>query len=550
MGKGEAGGGIAKIARYVLDHTIFVVRTKYFANQQTIWYDIEAIPWKRHEANTYKWGLSMTRFFKVYRIILWVAILALILPLIVAGFYNRPTADDLYFLKGIRNAAPHIHSILDVFQDAAKRAYDQWSTITGTFSIFFIYSLLWHAFKETLPYFSLLFIMFGLVYACFQAARCARCMCKDLPRAAADCLALLLGCMLVLMMPNAYEGFFWISGAVYTIAYAATFCAFCSIFRKCLLQQKKAAVSDAFYLPLMCVAFFLIGGGDYLNSTSALVLYGFLSIWVLASGKPKRYLLPFVFLLAGYILCIMAPGNSVRQNVIGAQTPVPLALVTSFLHAFRFVFSNLRWWVFLALCLPAVVEVAKHASCSFKQLIVVLFASFALLASCFFPNIFTRYTVEARHTNRFFMMLCPLLLLNATVFASYVLTALRRGNGFEGTAARLPLPAPQVATLLSIVFIVFMMLSTNLTFSPFRFNCSIPSVKAVSYFRDGQLQTYAQEYDDIVTLLKENPGQLVVAPCPHNALLGTPDLCGDPLSWKNADFAEYYGSTGSQVSCY
>lgn len=493
----------------------------------------------------------MTRFLKTYRIVLWIVLLALIVPLLLACIYNRPMADDLYYLKENKKAEPQLHSALDVIACAASRAHEMWTTISGTFGAFFLLSLIWYVFKETLPHFYLAATLVVLLGACFQVARCLRCARKDLPRAATDCLALLTGIMLVAMMPSAFEGFFWIAGTTYTLGFAIMVYLFGSLLYRCL-QNKKPSLMDGIYLFFMCLAFFLLGGGDHLSATSALVLYGFFALWVLVSGKPKRYLLPFAFLLAGYLLCVFAPGNAVRQEGLGEHVPLLTALAMSFIQAIRFVFWDSRYWAFLVLCLPAVIEVAARFSCSFKHVVITLLASLAVLASCFFPTTYAGYTASPRHINFCFLMLCPLLIANLTVFVSYGLHALPGLKAADGATGRLHLPAGQAAALMGVALVSLGILSMpGLELSPLRLHCVVPSVRAVSNLLDGQLRTYAEEYDDIVALLKASPNELVIAPCPYNDLLGTPDLIGDPLAWKNADFAAYYGGgENSMLSCY
>lgn len=487
----------------------------------------------------------MVRWLKGYKIILWVVLALVTIPLLLASMYCRPVADDLDALVFLDKNAASTRTVFDAIKLAINRAAESWNTITGTFGSSIIYALFWYFFGESLVHVAPIALLLVLILSCFLAARCLKTVKNDISSDAVACIALLLAIMSMLLMPSASDGFYWVTGASYVLSYSVAVCLFSSLFRRCWLE-KKASVWDGLYLLAMCVAFFMMGGGDHLNATFAVTLYGFFTLAMLLCRKPKRYLLPFLFLIAGYLLAVLAPGNTIRQGIVGSSTPIPTALVLSFFKALQFAFSDARYYVFLALFLPLAIEVSATLSVSPKQALCTALASFALLAATIFPMVMTNVIPVGRHNNRFFVELCMLLPLNLVTGVS----CLRQR--FTPNAAEAPSPrsASVKRTLaMCVVAVSFCVLCLpNIQTAPLRLNCNVPSVKAVSYLRDGQLRRYAGVFDEIAAELESNPNQrLIVSTVPWNYLLGSTGISEDSEYFANQVFAHYFGGPDSVI---
>lgn len=85
-------------------------------------------------------------------------------------------------------------------------------------------------------------------------------------------------------------------------------------------------------------------------------------------------------------------------------------------------------------------------------------------------------------------------------------------------------------------------LFSNATLNPFKMQSDIPSIKAVSNLRDGQLKAYAEEYDRIVAQAESMPGQdITILTAPSNPLFYSMQIRADAEYWQNVGFSRYFG---------
>lgn len=486
----------------------------------------------------------MTRFFKRYKVLLWIVLGAVVVPLFIAAFYNRPTADDISNLCDLKAIDQSAGYWAGAFQAAVNRMVTYWQTVNGPFITMFVYAILWAVFQNALPAIYPCFLLLLIIFTCFRLAHCLRVARPEVSRDAVCCLALLLAIMMLVLLPSSYDGLYWVTGSVYVFGLMASLCGFASVFCGCW-QAEKSSWRDGFHVGFLCLFFFCIGGGDHLNATSSVVLYALLALWILGGKKRKIYLLPFVFLLAGYLMAVLAPGNSARQEVIGrVSAPILSTGFLSLTKAIQFIFSDIRCFVFLALCLPVAMALAPLFPFSGRHVAAAALASVALLAASIFPLLYVNYSIAPRHTVKFFMTLCPLLFLNLIVITGAIA---RRATGGEKALDASYSPRSAAATLAVAAVTLAILCVPDLQLSPLRLNCPVPSVKAVSNLRDGQLERYAADYDAIVDKLRDG-GDVRIATCPSNSLLGSPDLSWLPDYWVNELFAQCYGDENTTIA--
>ncbi len=485
----------------------------------------------------------MSRFLKTYKLVLWIVLALVVLPLLVTALYNRPTSDDISFARSMQESLPSNPTVFDIVGNAANIAANGWRASTGTFSCIFLYSVLWALLPNVWQMIYPFVLTLALLAAAFEAVRCLRAVRPALSRDAGACLALLSVLLFLLLMPDPYQGFFWYSGSNYIFSAALGVCVFSRLFRRCRAGA-RATVSEWFVLAGYCLLFFLFGGGDHINGTMFIVLYGFFALYALKNRKPIRYLLPLIFLIGGYLLAVLAPGNGVRAATHGEASSLLSAFLLSFVKAFQFAFRDARYWVFLVLCVPA--AYAAGGSFSARHAALTGLASLSLMAACFFPLLWSGAYIAPRHTDRYFYLLCLLLPLNLTVWLGYLRQAHQGGQAPDA----LCLPAKQLWAWLAVATVALGLISVpNLTLSPLRLNCTVAPVNAAISLARGDTQRYAADYDALTAALRARPGEaLIIQSCPSSALLGSPQLTDNPSDWRNQDFAAYYGGEGSSVA--
>ncbi len=495
----------------------------------------------------------MTRFFRVYKFVLWAALLIIALPLLAGAVYNRPSGDDMAHLWEVRAMSDPQLATFDMPDRQIERAVSNpaallvqwWKLYSGTFSDVLLFYCVWSLFG---PGWSCILPMLAVVLyvvSSFQAVRCLRAFQPKMTKDVSTCLSLLLAIMFLLLMPDETNSLYWFAGATYSITAALVICAFSTLVRRCWCVRSASRARQWLDVGFFCLAFFLIGGGDSINSTMSVLLYGFFLLCVLWKHQPKKYLLPFVFLLAGYALATLAPGNFARLDLhMGRGLSLPLSLATSFVKALQFAFSDIRYWIYPVLCLPVLLEAAKHFAPTFKACVLISLGSVSLLAAGFFPLLLTvgDVYITDRHYCVLFFYLSELVFANLLAWLSYL------GRQRDGALSQqIGWRPKRIAAGLAATALLLGLLSVpHLTLSPFNLNSDLAFMRVTSHLRAGTLQEYAEQYDEIVAQIRAHPDETVAVRWPtQNDVFNCIRPSTDSL--ENLYFSQYYGGTFARM---
>lgn len=482
----------------------------------------------------------MKRFFVSIRtlsILATIAMIVLILPLILTAFYNRPILDDLVQPYPAAAAYRETGSIIQAVIAAVKETIRLWNARTGIFSSMFVSIFAPYIFNYTYGFIHPIFLTIFMIAAVYQAVKCLHLINHSIPTFYIWLITAVISIMLLTTMPSINEGYYWYSGAInYSFFFIISLLLFsCLIKSICTTTQtlKGKIVSICLY----CIAFFFIGGANWISPTYSIVIYGFLIIWCVLRNKPKIYLLPFLFLLLGYLLAISAPGNVARQAVVGDRVSVIQALLTSFSHAFTFCFQNWQYYLISLLLLPVFFHLKRFIPKLPKHLLLMPLCSICILAAAYFPLVYSAYPIFYRHKNIIFFVFSILLVINEAIFVFWI-------------AEFIPklLPKKDIcffpAVVAAVVAVTFGMLSyyrTSVRFSPFNVSCNYPPAVATIHLTQGYSRNYAGSYDHLVHKLQTTEDDiLIVDTFLYSPLLGMPDLQQDPANWVNEGFVQFY----------
>ena len=148
-------------------------------------------------------------------------------------------------------------------------------------------------------------------------------------------------------------------------------------------------------------------------TASSLVIGGALAVAICCKRRPKRLLIPLLCLLAGAVVAVIAPGNTVRQEAMNFDASLVDAFFFSFLDSFTYLFSDARPFLFTMLMVPIFLEVYRKTDLQYKHALWLPALSVCILAAVRFPLEYQSGYWAARHTNTCFMTLCVLLPVNA-----------------------------------------------------------------------------------------------------------------------------------------
>ena len=275
-------------------------------------------------------------FLRNYRKILTALLILLLIPLTVACFYDRPLGDELIQSLDAARAWRESGSLLQTFQKAFQMMARDYQTRSGIFFSMLLFAMPLSVFGGNwLVGVNALLTILLMLYGFWRVAGCLQSLCRGVSQEAVRCAGLLLGLMALLLLPDYHESIYWFGGAInYTVMSALAMLLFSAVFRAAL--DGKAPV---WRLCLWCVGFFCLGGTNWMTPASSIVLYGAIAVWVLITRRPKRLLLPYLFLLLGFATAALAPGNAARQETMNANVSFISAFLSSFQHSVLYFFS-------------------------------------------------------------------------------------------------------------------------------------------------------------------------------------------------------------------
>ena len=477
----------------------------------------------------------MERFLRAYRKVLMVALIFMALPIMVASFYARPLGDDLNMSLEAARAWRETGSVGQMLVAGLESAVYYYRTWSGLLAYMFVGALPLSVFDPKLIGLNVIMSLGLLLWGAWCVARCLKTVCKNFSKAAASCTWMLLGLMMLLLMPNYCESLFWYSGAAsYTWGSALQMAVFSALIAGCCRENVKTA-----RIVLWSIGAFLLGSMNWQVTASSLVIGGALAVAICCKRRPKRLLIPLLCLLAGAVVAVIAPGNTVRQEAMNFDASLVEAFFFSFLDSFTYLFSDARPFLFTMLMVPIFLEVYRKTDLQYKHALWLPALSVCILAAVRFPLEYQSGYWAARHTNTCFMALCLLLPVNAFWCMGWVLKRCNaRIERFRPGSRRGA--AIAMACALALIGVLSV---PDMAFSPLRLRCTLQPVKLVSHLLDGQIAQFAENYDQLVAYVQAHPGEHIITDTPilEDMMTPTAQIAVDPADWRNTSFCEYYG---------
>ncbi len=491
----------------------------------------------------------MENFLKKYRMVLLIALVLIVVPLIIAGFYNRPSADDLCQPLEARRALLSGGGLFAALQASFKSMIDLYRGWNGTY-----FNLLFACISPMIGSTKLAWIhpivFMGMIPLCLSVLLSTLRQILHFSKVASTCCVLLLSCLFLLLMPSISEGIFWYTGG---ISYAFMFC-YSVLLCAGLLSWvfiSKAPKKRNILLVFLCIGLFLLGGTNFSTSTITIVLLGYLTLYVLFFRKDRRaILLPFLCLLAGYGLAVLAPGNTNRFIAENFERyTLPVAFFYTFRDTLSFIFRDMRFYIFLLLFLPIAVAIVQQTNVEYRHPLLALLLSFLVVAAGFMPPVYAEHFVGPyRLLNIQFFITCFFYVFNLVYLTGFILRRLQQRGLQLSTDNGLGSQRSWIVYTVVVCLLFTGTLFSHATLEPFKMQSDIPSIKAASNLLDGQLKTYAEEYDQLVAIAESMPGQdITTSRVPSNPLFKSMDIKPEADYWENVSFSKYFGCSSIRL---
>ena len=465
-----------------------------------------------------------------------------ILPILVANAFNRPSADDFeyaasnYHLVKSGKANP-VSLVTNSINDSLKRM-EVWQ---GLYMSGFLLALEPGIFGgKYYGYGSLILLIFifSASFFCFVALleliTAKKPLKTGLRRKLAALYAGLFTALFVTAAPNLVEGLFWFNGAWNYTAFLAAMLVEVGLIAKLSTpkNQIKRFRRGLFVAGISVLAFLIAGGNHVISFLNIL----FLTVpIVLAFKKNWPLLLPLACAIFGFTIVMLAPGTALRAQALphaGLMETLAQGLIGPWKMFAKFFFNvSFIFWLVALFALAQYLFKNKNTQSLNQQSaphpILIAAISFALYAGMFcVPYMAMRSFGDGRVINMYWCYFY--LRAGGLLVYSY---------WYFRPRWQISLPE-KINPAMIVVFLAILMASFGLHESH--------NVQASLDLVSGAAYQYAKTYDareaKVEAYQKQNPHNevLVLEALPQNKTLFFDDIKRDLKHWQNESFYRYY----------
>lgn len=340
-----------------------------------------------------------------------------LIPILMASVYDYPQADDWTYSWRTHVAWEDTHSMLEVGKAVIETIKDSYMNWQGTFSSIALMSLqpaIWgERFYALTPFIMIGMLTAGTLIFIGELFRKV----KGTEWISVSMLVLLVTVQRMVCKPVA---FYWYNGAVhYIFMYSIGL-----MLAACLIKIVRR--NRPVIMICSCILAVILGGGNLVTALSGAI--GFVTTLVLLflSGKKKRVWTVLPAMICNFLafaVNIVAPGNWIRQDAVGAQENPVMSILRSFYYCIEF--PAMRWmdWTVLLLILfliPLAWKAADKVEFSFPMPLLVMAYSYCFVSAMFTPLDFAAHSVDiGRAQNIIFSTFVLALALNVVYLVGW-----------------------------------------------------------------------------------------------------------------------------------
>lgn len=473
---------------------------------------------------------------KAVALLVVAAVALMLVPMLVVARYNVPCADDYHYGASTYHTWQATHSLAAVLRAAGEKVAERYANWQGTYSAIFLMALqpavFGNGFYALVPFLTLGMLAAGTCFFCLSL------FAKLLGASRWQALVLALVWLDIdtQLLPSAVQGFYWYNGAIfYTFFFGVQLFYFGLLARYVAARHASRRRSAAFLTGLCALGLFLGGGNLVTAFGTLLVLVCVLCLLAIMKSRQWRaLLLPLAFLLAGFLVNVCAPGNSVRQQSMGDPLPAPLAVLRAVQEAVLQFDKNLTLPILLALVflLPVLWNAAANAHLSFRWPLLFFVFTFGLYAAQFCPTWYAlKQAGPARLLDIIFYSAFFWMAVNLFYFLGWLQRRLWAENG----------AVPQGRYTIGFVAVTAALLAVSCF--AMRDMLNFTSIQALNALRTGQAQQYHAEFEARVEILEDTtqPDAVLQPYSVRPRVLFFDDATPYADNWRNEALRDYYG---------
>lgn len=474
---------------------------------------------------------------KAVALLVVAAVALMLVPMLVVARYNVPCADDYHYGASTYHTWQATHSLAAVLRAAGEKVAERYVNWQGTYSAIFLMALqpavFGNGFYALVPFLTLGMLAAGTCFFCLSLFT----KLLGASRWQALVLALVWLGIDTQLLPSAVQGFYWYNGAIFYTFFFGVQLLYFGLLARYVAARHAARRRSAAFLTGLCALGLFLGGGNLVTAFGTLlVLVCVLCLLAIMKSRQWRaLLLPLAFLLAGFLVSVCAPGNSVRQqSESGEPLPAPLAVLRAVQEAAVQFWKPRTVLVVLALVFlaPVLWNAAAAARIRFRWPLFFLVLTFGLYAAQFCP---TWYALKQAGPDRLLDIIFYSAFFWMAVNLFYFLGWLQRRLWAENGAV------PQGRYTIGFVAVTAALLAVSCF--AMRDMLNFTSIQALNALRTGQAQQYHSEFCARVEVLEDAAvADAVLQPYSvHPRILYFDDATPDAANWRNEAMADYYG---------
>ena len=278
-----------------------------------------------------------------------------LLPVFAIARYNYASADDFGMGLAAYRAFSSTGNIFAAIGQGFYMAWYDYIHWMGYFTSTVFMSVPPNVFDERLYPVGVFILIFMLTAGTLYFFRALFVNALRIDRYASRCLALVTLLVTVQCLPEGsarVESFFWYcSGVNYVLLYSFGLFWLGLLISAVFDQSRGKRIYD---LVMACILGFAVGGGNYMTSLSCAIIAVLVIIAALRC-RHKELLAPCLFLLAGFALSCLAPGNNNRAQSLQGFSAVKTILIALYYTLSYCVNEYTTWAVLLFFALAAVI---------------------------------------------------------------------------------------------------------------------------------------------------------------------------------------------------
>ena len=501
----------------------------------------------------------------IIALVLIVAFFVSLIPLLMIGAYDFPSADDFSTGAACRLIWEQSHNIFAVMGKALSIAYDYYFTWMGYFVNIFFTSIQPGIYGD-FTYAMVPFVILGtLIVATFLFFRALLTKLLGFDNWISNVVSVIALFLMIQCMPFGetntarVEAFYWHAGAInYTFMHSLSllFMAFTIFYAK---ERKHI------YLILASVFGFMCGGGNQMTGLNTCIIVTLACAFLIlhkrlqkrstnnsvnpvpslesTDGLAEIIINPSLFVSSicfytAFLLNVFAPGNRVRSAGTNGLSPIA-SIVQSLTKGFELCFIEWFGWkivAFMLLLLPFIVRGLRNTRFRFPCPLVVVVFSFGIVCAMLTPPLFAVGNVMAgRIQSLTYIMFVLWIIIDEIYVVGWFIW--RKSNYSMGKYETVIAIAGMLAILCLSIFFVHV--------NPHYYSFS----SAITDMREGVAKGYRCEIEKRLELLHDNEVLNPEFEAFENrpALLFFSDITTDTEAWENRALARYYEKESTVV---